>query len=254
MNKIFKLLLYYNAIAVEGVKEQFWKSEIVSKLSRMERKALRTRKLILDSARELFEEQPYEEVRMGDISQRADLSRATLYNYFPSKEAIYLEVGIEFFQEICERQRKVITSEHSGLDQIGKLSEDALRILFEHPLVHQTMRHFLVTNSQAEITAEETLKRLEEGQKVDDASRPKYLREIRRFEKIWRESIERGFRDGSIRHELNSNQLTHFLFMIISGIFDRINLERIPLKRVGLSEEYLIRMTVDLIRKDLAND
>ncbi len=234
--------------------ESVWKSEVVSKPSRMERKALRTRKLILDSARELFEEQPYEEVRMDDISQRADLSRATLYNYFHSKEAIYLEVGIEFFQEICERQRKALTSEHSGLDQIGKLSEDILRIMFEHPLVHQTMRHFLVTNSQAEISAEETLKKLEAGQKVDYDSPAKYLREIRIFEKIWREAIERGFRDGSIRHELNSDQLTHFLFLIISGIFDRINLERIPLKRVGLSEEDLIRMTADLIRKDLASD
>ena len=227
---------------------------MAARMSRRERKALKTRKLILGSARELFEDRPYEDVSMDDISERADLSKATLYNYFPSKEAIYLEVGIQFLREIGERQEKTITTKRLGLDQIGKLSEDILRISFEHPLIHQIMRHFLVINSQAEISAEEALKKLESGQQVDDPSFAEYLREVRTFESIWREAIERGFKDGSIHHELNPDQLTHFLFMIISGIFDRINLERIPLKRVGLSEEELIRMTIDLIRKDLAND
>jgi len=227
---------------------------MAARMSRRERKALKTRKLIIDSARELFEDHPYEEVNMDEISGQADLSKATLYNYFPSKEAIYLEVGIQFFREIGVRQKKTIVAERSGLDQIGKLSEDILRISFEHPLIHQIMRHFLVMNSQAEISAEEALKKLESGQQVDDPCCAEYLREVRIFESIWREAIERGFKDGSIHHELNPDQLTHFLFMIISGIFDRINLERIPLKRVGLSEEELIRVTVDLIRKDLAND
>jgi len=59
-----------------------------AKLTRRERKTLRTRQEILDAARELFDKNPYDDVTMDDIAEQADLSRATLYNHFNSKEDI----------------------------------------------------------------------------------------------------------------------------------------------------------------------
>jgi len=227
------------------------------RLTRRERKALQTRQLILDAARELFDKHPYEDVKMDDISERADLSRATLYNYYNSKEAIYFEIGIQSFRHMSERQKAIITSESSGLDQIVKLSEETLRGLFEQPLIQEIIRRFLVTNSKVETSAEVILKKMELGEEVEDPSAiilARFLHEIRVFEKIMKDAIERGFEDGTIRHDLNTDQLTHFLFMIISGIFDRVHLERVPLKNLNLSVERIITMTVDLIRKDLVMD
>jgi len=241
------------ALSVERKSE----TRTVPKLTRRERKAQQTRQLVLDAARELFSNHPYEDVKMDDISEQADLSRATLYNHFDSKETIYFEFGIQSLRDIHERQKAVIASETSGLGQIVKLSEDLLRSLFEQPLNHEIMRHYLVTNSQAEIPADETLKKMEIGEEVENPShiiRARYLQEIRVFEKTWKDAIERGFEDGSIRHYLNADQLTHFLFMIVSGIFDRFHLERIVLEKLNLSIERIITLTIDLIRKDLATD
>lgn len=194
---------------------------------------------------------------MDDIAEQADLSRATLYNYYPSKETIYFEIGIQNLRAISQRQRAIVTPESSGLEQIVRLSEDIMRGLFEQPLDQEIMRHFLVTNSQSKIPASEILKKMEAGEEAGDPSNiimARYLQEIREFEKIWEEAIQAGFKDGSIQHDLNADQLTHFLFMIISGIIDRVHLERIPLEKMNLTVENIVTLTIDLIRKDLATD
>ena len=227
-----------------------------AKLTRRERKTLRTRQQILDAARELFNKYPYDDVKMDDIAERADLSRATLYNHFDSKEAIYFEIGIQSIRDISTRQKALIASESSGLDKIVELSEDILRNLFENSLIHEIMRHYLVTESKAEITTDEILRKMQlEGdvENPSDRIRARYLQELRLFEKSWVIAMEQGFKEGSIRQDMDPDQLVHFLFMIISGIVDRVNLERVMMQKVNLSVESIIVRTIDLIRKDLAS-
>ena len=50
------------------------------------------RKRILKASRRLFSGKGYEDTTMDDVAKRAEVSRATLYNYFPSK--VSLLVGI----------------------------------------------------------------------------------------------------------------------------------------------------------------
>lgn len=52
----------------------------------------RTRQQILDAALAGFTEHGFHSTSMEDIAVRADTSRATLYQYFASKEAIFLEL------------------------------------------------------------------------------------------------------------------------------------------------------------------
>jgi AcrR family transcriptional regulator len=46
------------------------------------------REAILKASRRLFSSAGYEAVKMEDIAAKAKVSRATLYNYFPSKESL----------------------------------------------------------------------------------------------------------------------------------------------------------------------
>lgn len=50
--------------------------------------------LILDAALIMFAEKGYAETSMADIAHAARLGKATLYYYFPTKEALYQEVYI----------------------------------------------------------------------------------------------------------------------------------------------------------------
>jgi AcrR family transcriptional regulator len=224
------------------------------KLSRRERKAQRVRQRILDSARELFENQTYDDVKMDDISERVDLSRATLYNYFGSKEALYFEIGIQNLRSLHDGQKKVILQEASGINQINALCEDILTSLFEQPILHEIMRQYLLANAQAETPSHEVLRKIEEGEKVEPSTSvilASFLREMRVFEETWVDAIKRGCEDSSIQHELEAEQLTHFLFLIILGIVDRVDLERVMLQHMGLNIERIKSLTVNLVQKYL---
>jgi AcrR family transcriptional regulator len=54
-----------------------------------------TRKRILEVARRLFAEKGYEETTTRDIARAAGIASGTLFNYFPSKEAVVAQLAGE---------------------------------------------------------------------------------------------------------------------------------------------------------------
>jgi tape measure domain-containing protein len=104
-----------------------------------ERKKQQTRELLADTARRLFSERGFEQVSVAEIARVADVSVATVFNYFPSKEDL-VYVGLERFEDqmlaaISERPRgqSIVAAfgefvlEARGL--LGAEDEDAARKL-----------------------------------------------------------------------------------------------------------------------------
>ena len=58
-------------------------------------RADKTRNLILETSNRLFLERGYNCVRVEDITDAAEMSRATFYVYFPSKRDAFLALGID---------------------------------------------------------------------------------------------------------------------------------------------------------------
>jgi AcrR family transcriptional regulator len=63
-----------------------------------ERKKQRTRALIADTARRLFVERGFEAVSVAEIAREAEVSEATVFNYFPTKEELVYH-RLEAFEE-----------------------------------------------------------------------------------------------------------------------------------------------------------
>lgn len=64
-----------------------------------ERQKAQTRKLLIDSAATLFAKNGYTETTIEDIAQAAGTSRATVYSYFPSKDAIISDLIVTLWDE-----------------------------------------------------------------------------------------------------------------------------------------------------------
>jgi AcrR family transcriptional regulator len=63
-----------------------------------ERKKLRTRELIAETARGLFVERGFDRVTVAEIARAAEVSEATVFNYFPTKEDL-VYWRLETFEE-----------------------------------------------------------------------------------------------------------------------------------------------------------
>jgi AcrR family transcriptional regulator len=63
-----------------------------------ERKKQRTRELIAQTARRLFKERGFDAVTVEDVARAAEVSRKTVFNYFPTKEDLFFS-GFEAFQQ-----------------------------------------------------------------------------------------------------------------------------------------------------------
>src|SRR3954451_749568 len=63
-----------------------------------ERKKQQTRQLIATTARSLFSERSFEAVTVAEIARTAEVSEATVFNYFPRKEDLFYS-GLEAFED-----------------------------------------------------------------------------------------------------------------------------------------------------------
>ena len=68
-------------------------------MTKRESNKINCRERILKASRRLFTSEGYEETMVEDIAQRAGVSKATVYNYFPNKESLLIGTVNEVLAE-----------------------------------------------------------------------------------------------------------------------------------------------------------
>ena len=69
-----------------------------AELGLRERKKLRTRQLIAETAVRMFVERGFDAVPVAAVARAAEVSEATVFNYFPTKEDLVYQ-GMEAFED-----------------------------------------------------------------------------------------------------------------------------------------------------------
>ena len=84
-----------------------------------ERKKQKTRLLIAETARRLFSERGFDSVSVAEIAREAEVSEATVFNYFPTKEDL-VYYGMEAFEEQLLDAIRSRPAGESAVDSFGR--------------------------------------------------------------------------------------------------------------------------------------
>ncbi len=98
-------------------------------LSRKERERLRHKEEIVAGAKKLFAEKGFHNVSMQEIAETTEFATGTLYNFFPSKEALYAEMILDCSRKIMDFLVPILESPETE-DQIIRRFIQAHQQLF----------------------------------------------------------------------------------------------------------------------------
>ncbi len=166
------------------------------------------RSLILARAKELILERGVPALAMQDIADAAELSKATLYLYFESKEAILAEILAEAGDAFVAYVEARIAAEDSGLEALRKLWGSYLSMFGESQEI------FVLIGIMSAIDPDV----LFDGDREDTpARRPK--QKLRRF---IADVLARGVGDGTLEPQVDPDRIARTVLVIATAIMDSI--------------------------------
>ena len=108
-----------------------------------------TKQRILDKALELFSTQGYDSVSVGEIAKAVGIKAPSLYNHFPSKQAIFdaiVESTAEQYEADTDRINIHVQNVQKDIPVFTDITEDALfekvRQIFEYSLHNEAISRF----------------------------------------------------------------------------------------------------------------
>ena len=93
------------------------------KQGRRELNKLQCRNRILKMSRRLFTAKGYENTTIEDIAEASEISKATLYNYFSSKEHLLQGIADAALEEIRQLVREDLRDEPDSLEKLRRVME-----------------------------------------------------------------------------------------------------------------------------------
>ena len=130
-----------------------------------QRKKQETRERIAATARELFEQRGYDGVTVAQVAVAANVSEATVFNYFPTKDELFFGGGLEQFQTrmlaaiqdrpagtspvVAFRELTLENIRHAGDPSAAGLIRAAARVVASSPSLQAREREVIAATTDA---------------------------------------------------------------------------------------------------------
>ena len=104
----------------------------MSTVSRKEREKLARKEAIMDKAKKIFFEKGFQTTTMDQIAKAAELSKGTLYLYFPTKEELYVSILLEGIELLHDNFKKAIRGVKGWDAKLRKIGEAYYHFYRDH--------------------------------------------------------------------------------------------------------------------------
>jgi len=173
----------------------------MTRRNRMAQERVARMELILDSAERLFVEKGYADTSINDVAEAADFSRTSIYQYFTSKEEIYLHILERYTTLLTERVKEVTAAVPTVAEKIRAFLGEIRRMMKEKPNFFEM--YFIQRHQVEPRLSEELRARLNAGR--------------RRLENVFREFYRQGIERGEVR-EMRFKDASNLFFAQIMGM------------------------------------
>jgi TetR/AcrR family transcriptional regulator len=102
-------------------------------VARQPREKEQRRTSILRAAERVFADKGPELATMDDVAHAADLGKGTLYLYFDSKNALFLEIANRTLRELLEALKQSETGAETGYDRVARVLGTIASFGLAHP-------------------------------------------------------------------------------------------------------------------------
>jgi AcrR family transcriptional regulator len=186
--------------------------------------------MILDAATKVIMDKGIEGATMEEIASVAELGKATIYNYFGSKQLLL--VGLDYRGTETEEQgfREAYRQGRTGLERTMKISRFYFDYAMDNPV------YFQAKVQMGRIDAP-TFALLTDEPMVNE-----YIRALQKIHTILADAITEGIDDGTIRPDINPRRMSLLLWCQSNGVIELI-------QNRGEVVEAVQGITVDQIRE-----
>jgi AcrR family transcriptional regulator len=157
--------------------------------------------LILDSAEKLFVEKGYAGTSINDIAAEADFSRTSIYQYFGSKEEIYLRILDRYTEPLTDRLQQATADAPNVSDKIRAFLGELRKMKKEKSNFFEL---YFIQRHQVE-------------PRLPDELRTQLNEKRRRLENVFREFYREGIERGEVR-AIRFKDASNLFFAQIMGM------------------------------------
>jgi AcrR family transcriptional regulator len=178
--------------------------------SRKEREK-RARELeILKAARELFVSKGFRETTLDEIARQAEFGKGTLYNYFASKEDLFLGIIEQTIEEILRIASGSVSGPGSARDKLSRYAREIIEYTRDNGELLHVVYHELRRGDSA----------------VSDSKLRQLLAHARRGWEILAQPLAEGMEQGVLRTADPRQLIILFDGMLRGYCFHRFAIER----------------------------
>jgi len=202
------------------------------RLSRREREKQQRKSEIITAAEKLFLEKGFENTSMDEIAKVSEFTKRTVYQYFINKEDLFYAVTLKGVKQLFSYIHNAAENGKTGFEKVRLIKEASYRFVKDFPDTFHLMNYAQFIKSNLENSPHYQEIAGLNGQLFAD------------FKNI----IEDGIKDGSIRSDLNIPLGTFSLYFILTGFLNRLSeIGSIYSTRFGISTEALAEYAFDLM-------
>ena len=166
------------------------KKRTLSRLKDQEREARKN--LILDAAAKLFSTKPYDAVSMQEIADEAGLAKSSIYTYFPTQEALFVDAAMRDSDNLFLELESI--SDNEGKTDLEKIINTWIDFFASHESFFRMAAQFMLYGNIS----------LESTDRLNPVTR--------RMLDILEKAIRR------LEYQGDARLLAHTLFSALSGI------------------------------------